>query len=477
MTRAKTIAINFLSLVGSDFVVRLLGVFSTGLLARRIGPADFGLLNLCLVIVNYFALLATWGLPAVATREVSIDRSLVRLWTLHITKIRMGLAAIAYLLLVTCWFWPGFSDEKKVILTVYGLTLFTTVLMLEWPFQAIERMKHIGFARIAAAVVYLAGIVIFVRAPENILAVPWLLLASQATAALFLAAVLFRRAEETPSKKQLPGARALLAQAMPIGFAIVMGTLLLNVDTLLIGYLRTDAEVGFYSGAYRVVLVVTGLVSAFSNALFPSIAYYSEHQREKLTLLLRYVARIYALGLFPIAVGGFFVAEPVMHLFFGNAFSNGGQALRILLFSLWLNSANALYFYLLVSQREHSALLRVLVIQTVINVALNLLLIPRFGLVGAASATVVSDAVGYVCFRRTAKIAVPFLRPALKALPACAIMAAVLYAGRSHWLSAFILVPVGAIVYAIGLWVSRGIQKDDVAFAIKLLRGTQGNLV
>ena len=476
MTRAGNIALNFLSLVSADMGVKAIGVISTAILARVIGPGHFGLLNLALVAANYFTLSATWGLPAIGVREISAHKHSARPWTRQITRVRLALAALSFLLLALWLYLFPHTTDFRYLTLAYGLTIFTSVLMLEWPFQGLEQMHYISAGRIVSAFVYLIGILLAIHHANDYFSVPWILVASHLSAILILSWRFFKTAPEPLSTDSPPHpVKVLIREAVPIGLSIFLSTLLLNADTLLIGFLRTDAEVGFYSGAYKIVLVFAGIMAAFSNAVFPSIAYYSRHDREKLETLLRYMARLLGLVLFPVMIGGMFLAEPVMKLLYGYQFIEGGAALRILMVSIWLSTMNSVYFFVMISRGENTRLLRVLMIQVATNLTLNLALIPVFGISGAAAATLISDLVGYVLFRKMAGVAIPIRKPFHKVWPACLFMAAALAVGRFYWVSAIWLAPLAAIVYGLSLFLTRGITREDVEYAIHLFRGERSD--
>src|SRR6185437_13310277 len=164
MSRAKNITLNFLSLLGGDILVKAFGVISTAILARSIGPSRFGLLNLCLVAVNYFGLMATWGMPAIGVREISVHKESARSWAAYVTRLRLFLAFGAYALLYLWTRVHVMASDSRLITLGFGLTILTTVCLMDWPLQGLEEMRSIGAIRVAGAVIYLAGILLFIHA-------------------------------------------------------------------------------------------------------------------------------------------------------------------------------------------------------------------------------------------------------------------------------------------------------------------------
>ena len=186
--------------------------------------------------------------------------------------------------------------------------------------------------------------------------------------------------------------RTLQAAALPLGFFMISLNLYNYIDTVLLGAMRTNAETGWYSAAYRVYEGLTYPPSIIAALVTPRLSYLFEHDRARVGRLLgRTLAGAAVLGL---VLGGaaLALAPEVIALLFGHAFDAAVGPLRILaggavfVFCTWVLHAAAIA----------TNLDRRLVLTTSIglaaNLGLNLVLIPRWGIRGAAAATVAAEA-------------------------------------------------------------------------------------
>jgi O-antigen/teichoic acid export membrane protein len=165
------------------------------------------------------------------------------------------------------------------------------------------------------------------------------------------------------------------------------------IDTVILGVMRSDAETGWYAAAYRVYEGLTYVPAVLSAVLTPRLSYLFTHDRAALRpQILRALASAAGLGLL---MGGLAVwlARPLMSLLFGPAYLPAVKPLQILaggaifVFSTWILHAAA------IATNLDRRLLLTTGVGLGSNVALNLLFIPRWGMVGAAWATVIAEAV------------------------------------------------------------------------------------
>jgi O-antigen/teichoic acid export membrane protein len=187
--------------------------------------------------------------------------------------------------------------------------------------------------------------------------------------------------------------RELQAAALPLGFFMISLNLYSYVDTVILGVMRTNAETGLYGAAYRIYEGLTYPPSIVASLVTPRLSYLFVHDRAKVNrLLVRTLSGAAAMG---VVIGGVgvAVATPLVTLLFGASFADAARPLQILaggalfVFCTWILHAAA------IATNLDRRLFMTTVIGLGSNVGLNLLFIPRWGINGAASATVIAEAV------------------------------------------------------------------------------------
>jgi len=187
--------------------------------------------------------------------------------------------------------------------------------------------------------------------------------------------------------------RDLQAAALPLGFFMISLNLYSYVDTVILGVMRTNAETGLYGAAYRIYEGLTYPPSILASLVTPRLSYLFVHDRAKVSqLLMRAVTGAAAMG---IVIGGIgvAVAVPLVNLLFGATFAAAAQPLQILsagalfVFCTWILHAAA------IATNLDRRLFMTTLVGLTCNVGLNVLFIPRWGISGAASATVIAEGV------------------------------------------------------------------------------------
>lgn len=268
----------------------------------------------------------------------------------------------------------------------------------------------------------------------------------------------------------------LLRTSLPFGFQEVFSVLLFRLDALLLSFLATEAAVGRYGAAFRLfeatLFIAYSLASAFSamytylgRDTVPTIgAAFGRSLKAALALLV------------PCAVTLGVLAEPLLSAVFGSDFAVSAPALRLLAPVVVLVGLVVLASSLVAGRGDPASTARLTGGMVLVNVALNLALIPSLDERGAAAALLITEALLLVAVLRVAGGLVGRLRWRVTLagpLLAGAAMLVALEVGPSSWVLAFAL---GAVVYVGGLVVfERMTCPEDVAFVRRLVtRGRSG---
>jgi O-antigen/teichoic acid export membrane protein len=181
--------------------------------------------------------------------------------------------------------------------------------------------------------------------------------------------------------------------ALPLGFFLVVLNLYSYVDSVMLGYMRTDAELGLYSAAYKTYEGLTYAALAVSAVLTPRLsALYTTDRLAHRQLALRGVAGSAMFGVVVAAVA-YVIATPLLTVLMGPEYGAATAPMQILVvglpvvFAIWILHAIA------ISVDREQLLLRTGLVGLVVNVGLNLYVIPRMGASGAALATLAGEVV------------------------------------------------------------------------------------
>lgn len=468
MNTAQRIVKNTTSLLVSGIISSLIGLVVIIYLARVLGPGDFGKINFVMAIVIYFTLIANLGLPLLGTREVAKQRDKIKDYLSSILTLRLCLAVLGFGLLLIMTFFLNKPLDIKYLLILYGLGLIPAALLLDWVFQGVERMEYIGAARILAGATFLALVIWFVKNPGQLLLIPCFQVAGNLLAAGVLIFFSVRHFGKPKFRFDLVFWRSLLRQALPIGLALIMTRVFFYIDIVMLGFMKSIEDVGYYSAAYKIIMFLIMAGGAYHDAIFPLMSSYYKTSLDSLTRLLQPTAKLMVTMGLPLAVGGVILAKPLMHLLYGPGYGAGIIALQILIWAVLGNYINSIFAKGLVACGRQIKWTQIMIVVVVVNLILNFILIPPLGIIGAAIATVSAEAIGfpiyYISFSKIVKVDIQSYVP--KILVSCVIMASFLYWGLNGLnLNVFTLILAGAAVYFISLYLIRGITKEEIRLA------------
>jgi O-antigen/teichoic acid export membrane protein len=459
----RKITKNILFVFSGDVLSRVLGFFATIWLARVLGTYGFGEVSFAFTFLGYALLLVDPGLSNLGTREVAKAPLLSRSYIDKIIPLRFILAIAAFIIITVLTFLIPAMVVVRPLIILYCLSVFPYAFSVEWFFRGIEDMKYIGISVIIVSSFYLSTILFFVRSYRDINLVPFFWFAGGALSTLFLGLVARRKEELKRGNPQLEtGSWGLLRQALPIGIGIIMTQVYFNFDITMLGFMKGTRVTGLYTAAYKLLMFLLLIDRVFSMVILPLISRYYKESKEKLAGILSLAAKAVVTLVLPISVGGTILALPIMRLIYGEGYTSSSLVFQILIWTLTITTIGSIYTQGLVASGREKKYAIAMMTGTVANIILNIIMIPKLGMVGAAIATVFSEVVmvllTFRAFNRVVKVQIlPYIvRPAI----ASAVMCLSIYLLRM--LNVILLVFIGAIIYLLFLYIMRGITRDDI---------------
>ena len=243
-----------------------------------------------------------------------------------------------------------------------------------------------------------------------------------------------------------------------------------RVDLIMLRWLDSEEIVGLYAACYVFINAVFLVPMLFSFVLFPDLSRISAHDRETLKHVVVNGARMLALAGSAAGTVMSGLATPLLTMAYPEPYLRATPALRVLCLALPFVFVSNLYWNVLVSRNRQGRILLYISICALLNAGLNLLLVPRFSLVGAGWATVASELIVLLLAGAT------LTRCDLPRLPGKLVAAMIVVTGvpaiAVHWLSDS-LAPVWVVCITVALWTtlalaSRILRTQDMRAALRM---------
>jgi O-antigen/teichoic acid export membrane protein len=451
---------NFLSIIFSDLGRRGFGFLTFAYLARKLGPSDFGAINVGFTVLSYATMTAAGGLSVFGTRAVA--RGDAALLAGSVTGARL-LNSLAVLVVIACIMLAVPNAVTATLILIFCLSLIPTALNLDWYFQGKEAMASIGAARTLSAAVYFVLVVALVRTPADILLVAVAAVIGDSAAATLLAVSFRRRFPAERLRPVVSGWKSLTLSSFPLGMGSLLAHVSVNLPPLVLGILMTNADAGIYSAAGKLVTFLLVIDRVISTILLPASARSFGQSVQALSGILNRSLKWMIIIALPLCAGGSILAGRIIGLVFGEQYIASGEVFSILIWFFLATLIHTVYTTGLIASGQEKLYGRIMLISAAIYLIFTVVLTMLYGPAGSAVAVVCSESIAVIIMARRLR---PFVRielhpSAVRALGAAAGMALSLYfiPPSSLWLS----IVFAAVVYTGLLLATRAVGRDDIS--------------
>jgi O-antigen/teichoic acid export membrane protein len=421
-------------------------------------------------MVAYSALvsvLADLGLNTLYTREAARDPERIGAFLATLLGGKAILGLVAFVVLAAALSLAGVGDLALpggvlLVATTYSALLRNT-------FYALGRLEFEAIAILLEIAVQAGGIIAGARSGEDVAYFVWVYVASAVATAVFAAIVTSReRLAHLSVALDLPLLGRWLRLSFPFAVGFALTNLYFRADVPILQHFRPFKEVGWYQFAYKPFEALQFVPLAIQTVVYPVIAVYFRQAPERLGPAYERFFKVLLLLGWPTTVGVFILVHPVGRIF--RLFPESEPSLRILSLGIVFLFVNSAFTAMLYAVDRQDRFAYATAIAVVVNVGLNLVLIPIAGYLAASATTVITEAAfsiaGWAFVARTHRL--PWFRLSWRIILAGVYMGAVLLPFTRH--SVYYAIPVGVATYAATIIALRAVRRDELEMFIRGLR-------
>ena len=458
---ASTTLRNSMLVVGARGVAKLAVFVVVVLLWRHLGADNYGRFATMIVYVTLVGVIADLGLQTVFIRDASRDRTAFTRYLANLLSARLLLSLVALVILA--------AALRLLSPALFPYTLAAFVLLLTTSYSSLlravfyirGRLGYEAIAIVAESLLLLGLTIVAIEQRATWDAFLWVYAVSYLFTCLFAFGVIRWRWHERVTVRLEPAfVRRLLAAGLPLALAFTITTVYAQLDVVLLQLFKTFQVVGWYSAANKYIDAVAWVPQSAMGAVFPALSLLAAGDRRRLVFAYEKSYKMLAILGLPLAVGAGVTADSIVHATRG--FEESIPALRILAPSVALLFVNNAFIYTLTAINRQLDFTRLALFTLVVNVILNLVLIPPYGYLGAAAASTVTEVAlfggGWWLLRRHLA-SLSIVGSIAPVLASAAIMGLIVYLIRSWPLPVVII--LGAAVYLAALLVTRSLNSEE----------------
>lgn len=473
MNTIQRIAKNTAALFAAQFVVALLSLVLTIYIARSLGDVIFGKYSFALAFTAIFAVFSDLGYNTLLIREVARDKSQASKYLSNVISVRALLSLIIFALIVITINLMGYPADTKNVVYLFGI--YTLVIsfsaVFKVTFRAFEKMEYEAGITILAGIIRVSLGLLVLFLGYGLIELAWVFLFSGIFDVLFSFLVCERRFVKPKIELDFDFWKSTIKVALPLGMLSIFGLIYVRTDTIMLSIMEGDAVVGWYNAAYNLVLGFKPIPHLFMNAIFPLMASYYVSSKDSLRIVYEKSFKyLFILGL-PLAVGITLLADKIIIILYGEQFYPSIIALRILAWDVLIVFLYFCLAFILVSIDKQNQMAVIAGCAALMNIILNLFLIPSFSYVGAAVATIITETTLialYLILISKSFHKLPLSKIFVEPLIASLIMGSFIYCLIS--INLFLLITFAVLVYFMSLYSVKGFSEDDLELLKVIIR-------
>jgi O-antigen/teichoic acid export membrane protein len=464
----KTIARNTLFGIGAQLALRVASFIFQIAVVRTLGGETFGQYTIVLAWAGLFSVIGDLGVQQYLAREIARDTSRKDVLFWNTVALRFVLAIVAGVVTVVGAIqFTNYSEAIIIGIAIYTSSFFIQAILA--PMYGIltgyERVDITSISLVMTQVLFMifASLFLFMG-----LDFTWLVLANviNLPLILFFQIRVLRRDKISipPFEIDWRMWKGLLIAGLPFGLIQLALSFTFQVDTIMLSSAVSDYEVGLYSVAYNLTLNIVRLASAFNMAVLPTLA--REHATDPDSIKPWYYGsvKIILFITLPIAVGGMLTAPAIIETLYQPDILPAAAVLMILVWDIPFVIYHGFCGNITQSIKREGAAARVFIIIGILNVILNFIFIPRFGIVGAALSTVITDTTGallfYFILRAEFGAGLGFNRLSRIVL-AAGLMGVIIYIIQD--LNIVLVIGISGLIYLVTVWFSGALSPAEAA--------------
>ena len=356
--------------------------------------------------VNYFLMVAQLGIPTYGVRacaRVRDDKEKLSKTYQELMLINLCMTLVVTGVYFVTLFTIPQLFENRTMFYINSATFFLTFIGSNWLFQALEQYDYITIRSIIFKIISVVLMFIFVRhAGDYVVYSAITMLAAVGSNVLnFFRArryVSFKRFGGYDLKRHMKPIMILFAQSLAI-------SIYTNLDTIMLGFMKDDAQVGYYNAATRVKIILVSLVTSLGNVLLPRMSYYVKQGLKKDFYRIMIKALNFALFMsIPLALFLFISSSDCLRVLAGSRYDPATLTLSLLSLTLIpIGITNVLGIQVLTPLEDEKHVMLSVVAGAVTDFVLNWIFITAWGATGAAASTLIAEVVVLIMQMRFAR--------------------------------------------------------------------------
>lgn len=396
MVKLKSVKKNFVMnsiLTASSFIFPLI---TFPYISRVLGPQRTGLVSFSTSFISYFLLFSQLGIPTYGIRvcvEVRDDKEKLKKTVQELFTINLMCAFIAYIALFSSFLLIPKVSDNKLLFFVSSSVIILNCMGMEWLFKGLEEYTYIAIRSIVFKIIAVIFMFFTVRSSDDYIMYAVFTVFASSGYNIFNY-IRIKKILRVPDFKLNDLNPRKHFKSILIFFAMSCAvTIYTNLDTVMLGFIAGDTEVGYYNASIKIKNMLISFIASLGVVLMPRVTYYLKNNKfSEFCSVSKKSIHFVMLVAFPCVVFFFIFAQEVIIILSGNSYMPAVPVMKVLVPTVaFIGLSNITGIQMLVPLEKEKAVLISEILGGIVDFGLNLVLIPRFGSLGAAESTLLAE--------------------------------------------------------------------------------------
>lgn len=392
----KSLKVNFIMnaiLTMSSFIFPLI---TFPYISRILLPVGTGKVAFATSLISNFNMIAQLGIPTYGIRacaKVRDNKEELSRTAHELLFINIIMSIFSYIVLFLAIILVPKLQDEKTLYAIVSITIILNAIGMEWLYKALEQYAYITIRSIIFKFIALIAMFLLIHQEKDYVLYGAISIFAASASCVFN----FVNVHKYISLKPV-GNYNISRHFKVVGVFFAMScatTIYTHLDTLMLGFMTNDTEVGYYNASVKIKQILVSIVTSLGTVLLPRASYYIQHNKynEFKTICKKAINFVCLLSI-PMCIYFILFAEQSISFLSGSQFEGAILPMQVIMPTLiFIGLTNILGIQMLVPLGRENIVLYSEIAGAIINLIINAMLIPNLGSVGAAIGTVAAEAV------------------------------------------------------------------------------------
>lgn len=466
MSDASTVARNAIYLTIAQVILIVTGIISMKFTTTGLQSSGYGLFGYAASLNMIICSLMDLGLGTLASREMSRDRSLTRKYVSNFLLIRLIFAVLILAGIYLAAYLGLIPAEAQYVVFIVSLSVIFSVLtgLFVGVFQAYERMEYISAQTAMTSILTMLAAALMVYFRLDVVGYSILYCMAYLIVLVYCIVVCARKFSIPGLEYDARFWKNSIIEALPYGITYVFGIIYYQFATIILQFTHSWRDVGIFKAPFNLFMTILFVPQVLSMALFPVMSrYFVTSQGSFKKAFNKFLKYIIVISL-PMGVGTTILADKIIYTLSDAQYTDSIVVLQILIWAAVFLFICNVYISLMNTSNKQRTTMKIAFVCLVLNIALNILLVPAYSYLGAAVSITVTEFVELAIYVSAVRLDYGLSRDTIvttaKSAVVSLLMGCFLIYFRSQNL--VLLVVAGAALYFAAIYLLRTFDREDM---------------